>query len=396
MFSKIASSIQPSITLSISAKAKAMKAKGEDVIGFGAGEPDFDTPSDIKEKAKEAIDKGFTKYTPASGLPQLKEAIADKFKRDNDLVYQKDQIFVGCGAKHVIFEILFALVQKGDEVIIPAPFWVSYPEMVKLTQARSVFIPAKEKDNFKITAEALDRHITAKTKVIILNSPSNPTGAVYSKKELGSLAKVIKKRKIFCISDEIYEKLIYDGAEHISIASLSQSLKEKTIVVNGVSKTYSMTGWRIGYAAGPKEVIRIASNVQSHTTSNPASISQFASIQALKGPQEEVYRMRDEFKKRRDYLVDRVNSIKGISCRKPQGAFYSFVNISKALGKKIGAKTVEGSVAFCELLLEKEKVAAVPGIAFGDDSFIRISYATSMRNLEKGLDRIERFIGDLS
>ncbi|MFC1514939.1 pyridoxal phosphate-dependent aminotransferase [Candidatus Omnitrophota bacterium] len=383
MFSKLAASISPSITLSISATAKAMKAKGEDVIGFGAGEPDFDTPLTIKAKAKEAIDKGFTKYTPASGSPELKAAIVKKLKDDNDLVYGQDQILVGCGAKHVIFEILFSLVDKGEEVILPAPFWVSYPEMIKLAQGVMKVLPTTEKEGFKVSPAALDKAIGPKTKLIILNSPSNPTGAVYTKDELKRLAEVIEKRGIYCLSDEIYEKLIYDGAEHVSIASFSDKLLAKTIVVNGVSKAYAMTGWRIGYAAGPKDVIKIAANFQSHSTSNPTSISQVASIEALTGPQDEVARMRDAFAKRRDFLVERVNSIDGVSCVMPQGAFYAFVNISR---------TGKGSLDFCQALLEKQKVAVVPGIAFGSDDFVRLSYATSMENIKNGLDRIEKFI----
>jgi aspartate aminotransferase len=396
MFSKTASSIQPSITLSISAKAKAMKAQGRDVIGFGAGEPDFDTPLSIKAKAKEAIDKGMTKYTPASGLPALKQAVADKLKKENGLEYAADQVLIGCGAKHVIFETIFSLLVKGEEVIIPSPFWVSYPEMVKLAQGISVFIKADQKSGFKITADHLDKRITKKTKLLILNSPSNPTGAVYTEDELKSLAGVIAKHDIYCISDEIYEKLVYDQVKHVSIASVSEKMKEKTIVVNGVSKSYSMTGWRIGYAAGPKEIIKIASNVQSHTTSNPTSISQAASIEAIQGPQDEVEKMRQEFKKRRDYLVERVNSIKGLSCIKPDGAFYSFVDISKVFGKKFKTKEIEGSLDFSEALLEDKEVAVVPGIAFGDDHFIRISYAVSLETLKKGLDRIETFIGSLA
>ena len=396
MFSKTASSIQPSITLSISAKAKAMKAAGRDVVGFGAGEPDFDTPLSIKNKAKEAIDKGMTKYTPASGLPALKQAVADKLKKENGLAYTADQILIGCGAKHVIFEMIFALVAKGEEVIIPSPFWVSYPEMVKLAQGISVFIKADQKSGFKITADLLEKRITKKTKLLILNSPSNPTGAVYTEGELRSLAEVIVKHDIYCISDEIYEKLVYDQVRHVSIASLSEKIKQRTIVVNGVSKAYSMTGWRIGYAAGPKEIIAVASNIQSHTTSNPATISQIASIEAIQGPQDEVAVMRAEFQKRRDYLVERINSIKGLRCNTPDGAFYSFVDISNVLGKKFKGKEIEGSLYFSQALLEDQEVAVVPGAAFGDDHFIRLSYAASLATLKKGLDRIEKFIDSLA
>ncbi|MBN2120011.1 MAG: pyridoxal phosphate-dependent aminotransferase [Candidatus Omnitrophica bacterium] len=383
------------MTLAISTKAKVMKAQGLDVVGFGAGEPDFDTPLRIKEAAKKAIDQGYTKYTPASGMPQLKEAIVKKFNKENGLSYQLDEILVGCGAKHVISEIIFCLVNAGDEVIIPAPYWVSYPEMVKLCGGVSVFVKSTQEDNFKITAGMLKEKITNKTKLLILNSPSNPTGAVYSRAELKALAQVIEEEKIYCISDEIYEKLVYDNAEHVSIAGFSRGLKDKTIVINGVSKAYSMTGWRIGYAGGAKQIIKIASSVQSHTTSNPTSISQIAAIEALQGPQDEVAEMKGEFEKRRGYLVEKIGSIKGLTCIKPQGAFYSFVDISKLLGKKSNGAEIKGSLSFSEILLNEAKVAVVPGIAFGDDNFVRLSYAISMETMKKGLDRIEEFVGGL-
>jgi len=392
VFSERASSISPSLTLAISAKAKAMKKQGLDVVGFGAGEPDFDTPAHIKEKAKQAVDSGYTKYTPASGMPELKETIIKKFERDNDLSYEKDEIIVGCGAKHVIFEIIFSLIEKGDEVIIPSPYWLSYPEMVKLAGGKPVFADTSG-DSFKITPDTLAGFITDRTKLLILNSPSNPTGVVYTKEELEGLSKIIETGNLYCISDEIYEKLIYDGIKHISIASLSAKMRKKTIVINGVSKAYSMTGWRIGYGAGPEQIIKIASSIQSHTTSNPASISQMASIEALEGSQDEVYKMGGEFRRRRDYLIERIAKIKSLSLI--QGAFYCFVNISTVFGKKFDDKEIDSSITFSEVLLDKEMVAVVPGIAFGNDNFIRLSYATSMQNLKKGLDRIERFVDSL-
>jgi len=396
MLSRKVRNIAPSLTLAISSKAKTMKKEGLDVIGFGAGEPDFDTPKNIKEKAKEAIDNGFTKYTPSSGLPELKEAIIEKFKKDNNLFYNKEEILVGCGAKHVIFEIIFSLVDEKEEVIIPSPYWVSYPEMVKIAGGVCVFLETKKEDGFKIDPDSLKKHITKNTKLLILNSPCNPTGAVYTKQELKSIANILEEYNIFCLSDEIYEKLVYDGIEHVSIASLSDKTKERTIVVNGVSKAYSMTGWRIGYAAGPKQIIKAASNLQSHSTSNPTSISQMAAIEALRGDQKEVYKMREEFRERRDYMVDRLNKIRGLSCLVPQGAFYCFVDISNLFGKRIGERKIESSFDFSETLLEEEKVAVVPGVAFGNDSYIRLSYATSLENIRKGLDRLERFVNRLT
>ena len=395
MFSKRVEEIRSSLTLAISAKAKVMKKQGLDVINFSAGEPDFDTPEDIKEKAKEAIDEGWTKYTPSSGLVELKEAIIRKFRRDNNLEYGLENILVSPGAKYVIFEIIFSLVNPGEEVIIPTPYWVSYPEMVKLVGAKPLFLGTKKEDGFKIDIEELKKVITSKTKLLILNSPSNPTGVVYTKEELLKIGEVILEKKIFCLSDEIYEKIIYDDFIHLSIASLSPDLKERTIVVNGLSKAYSMTGWRIGYAAGLSQIIRLASSIQSHTTSCPTSISQIAGIQALDGSQEQVYKMREEFRKRRDYLLDRVEKIKGLSCIRPQGAFYCFIDISNFLDKEIRGRLLKDSLDFSEVLLEEEKVAVVPGKAFGRDDFIRISFATSLEAIQRGLDRIESFLKKL-
>lgn len=394
--SKRIGSISPSVTLAISAKAKQMKADGIDVVGFGAGEPDFDTPEHIKEAAKKAIDEGFTKYTPASGIPELKKAICRKFKTDNTLDYSPDEVLVSCGAKHSIFNAILALCNKEDEVILPSPYWVSYPEMIKVAGAKAVVLKTAQEDSFKISPQQLKEVITSKTKLLILNSPSNPTGMVYRKEELVAISKVLVEKGIFCISDEIYEKIIYDGQEHISIASLGSDIKKLTIVINGVSKSYSMTGWRIGYAAGPKEIIKAMSNLQSHSTSNPTSISQKASLAALEGPQEPLYDMVAEFAKRRDYIVKRLNSIEGVSCLKPQGAFYVFPDVSKIIGKTFKEQTIKDSIFLTEILLEEANVAVVPGGEFGAGEYIRLSYATSMENITKGLDRIKEFVAKIS
>ena len=402
--SKIVSQINPSVTLAITAKAKKMKQDGIDVLGFGAGEPDFDTPSNIKEAAKKALDSGFTKYTPASGIPALKEAIIKKFKKDNNLDYGLNEIVVSLGAKHSISNTIFALCSEGDEVILPSPFWVSYPEMIKIAGAVPVLIKTSEEKNFKITSDELKKAITPKTKLFILNSPSNPTGMVYDEKELKDLSRIIIDAGIYCISDEIYEKIIYDAVTHVSIASFGEKIKNLTIVINGVSKSYSMTGWRIGYSAGPKDVIQAINNLQSHTTSNPVSFAQMGAIQALEGPQDEVKHMVGEFKKRRDYMADKINSIKGLSVLKPQGAFYCFVNISKislhgiskhVIADSSGSLDPVNSLKLADALLTEAKVAVVPGIAFGDDNFIRLSYATSMENIVEGLKRIEEWTRNL-
>jgi len=390
--SKIVSQIKPSATLAITAKAKKMKKDGIDVIGFGAGEPDFDTPSNIKEAAKKALDNGFTKYTPASGIPELKEAITKKLKTDNNLDYLPNEIIISCGAKHSIFNAVFALCNEGDEVILPSPYWVSYFESIKAAGGVPVIIKTTEEKNFKITSDELKKAITPKTKLFILNSPSNPTGMVYEERELEELSRVIVDAGIYCISDEIYEKIIYDGVRHVSVASFGEKIKNLTIVINGVSKSYSMTGWRIGYAAGTKNIIQAINNLQSHTTSNPVSFAQIGAVEALQGPQEETGRMIIEFKKRRDCMVDRVNSIKGLSVNKPQGAFYCFVNIGNILGK---GKGIDDSLKLADALLTEARVAVVPGIAFGDDNFIRLSYATSMDNIVEGLKRIEEWIKKL-
>ncbi|HAZ37363.1 MAG TPA: aspartate aminotransferase [Clostridiaceae bacterium] len=384
--------ISASVTLAITAKAKKLKSEGVDVISFGAGEPDFNTPLNIQNAGIEAIKKGFTKYTPASGTSELKESICYKLKRDNGLSYKPSQIVVSNGAKHSLYNTLMAICNPGDEVIIANPYWVSYPELVKLVDAVPVFVQTKEENNFKYTEDDLVKAITNKTKAIILNSPNNPTGVAYSKKELAMIANLAVKYDLFVISDEIYEKLVYDDVKHISIASLSEEMKNRTIVVNGVSKAYAMTGWRIGYAAAPENVSKIMSNVQSHCTSNPNSIAQYASVEALRGPQDTVELMRREFEKRRNYMVKKINTIPGLSCKMPSGAFYVMVNISRIKGMVVKGYTINSSLDFCNALLNSEKVAAIPGSAFGADDFIRLSYATSLEAITKGLNRIENFI----
>jgi aspartate aminotransferase len=396
IISKCVSRIEESITLATTAKAKAMKAQGIDVVGLSAGEPDFDTPENIKQAAIKAINEGFTKYTPTPGIPELRKAIAAKFKRDNGLEYKPEEIIVGCGAKHSILIAIMTLVDEGDEVIIPTPYWVSYPEMVKIAGGTPVILGTSAGNNLKVTAEELKKSITPKTKIFILNSPSNPSGMVYSREELLALVKVLKDTNINIISDEIYEKILYDGAEHHSIASLDPQIFSRTITVNGVSKTYSMTGWRIGYCAGPLEVIKAMGKLQSQEISNPCSISQAATIEALNGPQDSVKMMVKAFDERRRYLVDRLNALQGVKCVRPSGAFYAFPDFSAHYGRKWNGKVITGSVAMCEFLLDEMKVAVVPGIGFGADNHLRLSYATSMQAITKALDRIEEGLKKLS
>jgi len=388
--------IKPSPTLAVDAKAKALLAQGIDVVGFGAGEPDFDTPDNIKEAAIKAIKAGFTKYTPAGGTEELKKAVCQKFKQDNNLDYTPPEILISCGAKHSLYNICQALFEEGDEVLIPAPYWVSYPDMVMLAGGTPVIIKTTEKTGFRMTAQDLEKAITPKTKALILNSPSNPTGASYSKEDLTAIARVVLKKGITVISDEIYEKLIYDGFQFSSIASCDPALKPLTLVVNGVSKSYSMTGWRIGYAAGPKDVISAMTNIQSQSTSNPTSIAQKASLEALNGPQDFIPMMVKEFDQRRTYMVDRLNAMPGVSCFKPSGAFYAFPNVSGVYGRKAGSLAITDSSTFTQYLLESVNVAVVPGVAFGADENIRLSYATSFANIEKGLDRIQKAIEALT
>lgn len=396
MLSERARKIKPSPTLAIDAKAKAMKANGVDIVNFGVGEPDFDTPDNIKEAAIKAIRDGFTKYTPVGGIDPLKDAIIWKFKKDNNLHFTRDEIIVSCGAKHSLYNIAQALFSPGDEVLIPSPYWVSYPDQALLNDAIPVFIKTFETDSFMVKPEILESYITKKTKVLILNSPSNPTGLTYDKKNLERIAEIVLKRNIYVISDEIYEKLTYDGFEHISIASLDHSMKEKTIVVNGLSKSYAMTGWRIGFAAGPKEIIKAMTNIQSQSTSNPTSIAQKAAIEALTGPQDFIRIMLAEFDRRRKFLINELNAIAGMSCLTPTGAFYAFPNTSRFYGKSADNRTISSSSDLSLYLLEKANVALVHGGAFGDDNYIRLSYATSIHEIKKGVDRIREALRKLS
>ncbi|EYE88203.1 aspartate aminotransferase [Fervidicella metallireducens AeB] len=384
--------ISSSITLAITAKAKKLKEEGVDVISFGAGEPDFNTPKNIQDVAVDAIRNGLTRYTPASGILELKNAICTKLREENSIDYIPSQIVVSNGAKQSIANALMAICNPGDEVIVPVPYWVSYPELVKLADATPVYVETSEKNNFKYTKDDILKALTNKTKAIILNSPNNPTGTVYSKEDLEMIADIAIKNDIIVISDEIYEKLVYGSVKHISIASLNEEIKKRTIVINGVSKAYAMTGWRIGYTASNEEIAKIMSNIQSHVTSNPNTIAQYASVEAINGPQEDVEKMRIEFEKRRDYMVERINSIPGISCNMPDGAFYVMINITNIKGKVVKGYQINSSFDFCNALLEIEKVAAIPGAAFGADDFVRLSYATSMEIIQKGLDRIENFL----
>jgi aspartate aminotransferase len=378
-----AASLSPSLTLAIDARAKQMKAEGLDVVGFGAGEPDFDTPQHIKDAAKKALDEGFTKYTPSSGIPELRQAIAEKFRRENGLTYKPSQIIVSCGGKHSCFNTILATCSAGDEVIIPAPYWLSYPEMVKLAGARPVIVPTTDATEFKLTPAQLRAALTDRTRLLILNSPSNPTGTVYTPEELRALGEICIERDVLIMSDEIYEHLLYDGAVHRSMASFSPEHYAHTIVVHGFAKAWSMTGWRLGFLAAPEPVAKAIDAIQSHSTSNPTSFAQKGAVAALTGPQDHLKVWLAEFAKRRSYAHQRLNAMPGISCVNAKGAFYLFPNIART-----GLKSVE----FCARLLDEEKVAAVPGIAFGADDYIRLSYATSMANIEKGLDRLERFV----
>ncbi len=365
--------IKPSPTLAMNAKAKALKAAGEDIINFGVGEPDFDTPENIKDAAIRALKEGFTKYTAVGGIDELKAAIVEKFKNDNSLNYEKDEIIVSCGAKHSLYNIAEALFGPGDEVIIPAPYWVSYPDQVLLNDALPVIVETDEKNSFMIQPEALKEKLTDKTKAIILNSPSNPTGLAYNKESLEKIGELACEHDFYIISDEIYEKIVYDGFEHISIATLGEEIKQRTVVVNGLSKSHSMTGWRIGFTAGPKDITKAMTNIQSQSTSNPTSIAQKAAVEALTGPQDFLPVMVSEFDKRRKYMVERLNSIEGVSCKMPVGAFYTFPNVSSHFGKKFNDTAIDNSLDLSTWLLEHAKVATVPGSAFGDDKFIRLS-----------------------
>jgi aspartate aminotransferase len=381
-----AATLTPSLTLAIDAKAKKLKAEGVDVCGFGAGEPDFDTPQHIKDAAVKALAAGFTKYTPSSGTPELRAAIAEKLQKENGLTYKPSQIIVNCGAKHSCYNAVIAVCNPGDEVIIPAPYWLSYPEMVKLAGGTPVIVPTSEANGFKLTPDQFRDAMTPATKLLILNSPGNPTGSVYSREELQALAEVALEEEILLLSDEIYEKLTYDGAQFTSLAALSPEINDLTITVNGFSKAFAMTGWRLGYIAAPEPIASAIDAIQSHSTSNPTSFAQKGAIAALQGDQSFIGEMLKAFGERRAYMHERLSQIPGITCVKPMGAFYMLPNISE-----FGY----GSVAFCDKLLEDQKVACVPGIAFGSDDHMRLSYACSMENIQKGLDRIATFCAGL-
>lgn len=393
-FSKKAEQILPSITLEITSKAKQMKKDGEGIIILGAGEPDFNTPKNIRNVAIEAINRGLTKYTPSSGIDELKSAIAKKFKRDNNLVYSNSQIIISTGAKQCIWNVFEVILNLGDEVIVPKPYWVSYPELIKLSGGIPVFASGDEENNFKYTKTVLESVVSLRTKAILINNPNNPTGAVYTKDELIMIAEFAKKHNLTIISDEIYEKFNYESDQYTSIASISNDSYDRTIIIQGVSKTYAMTGWRIGYAAGNEKVIKLMSSIQSHTTSNPNSIAQYAAVEALNGDQISVKEMVDEFKKRRDYIVEKINGNDMLNCKKPDGAFYIMINISKMIGKTVDSHIIKNSIDFSNIILDKEKLAIIPGDGFGINNYVRISYATSMDNIEEGIKRIIKFVGN--
>lgn len=392
--SKIAEAVRASTTLAVDSLAKQMKADGLDVVGFGTGEPDFNTPDNINMAGIRAICDGKTKYTPAAGIISLRKAIAQRLKEDCGVDYDYTQIVVASGAKHSVYIALAAITNPGDEIIIPAPFWVSYYEMVRMVGGTPVIVRAGEEQDFKITAQQLEEAITDKTKCLMLNNPSNPTGMIYSEAELRAIAEVCVKHDLYIIADEIYYQLIYDGIKFTSIASLSDDIKERTLLINGVSKSYAMTGWRVGYCAANKTLAKIMSNFLSHSTGAPSTISQWASVEALSGPQDGIEKMRLEFLKRRDYIVKRINSIEGVSCINPNGAFYVMMNIEQLIGKTLGGKLIENDDDFAVALLEKALVAVVPCSGFGMKNFVRWSYAASMENIEKGLDRLEKFINE--
>jgi aspartate aminotransferase len=382
-------------TLRVSTIARQLRAQGRDVVDFGSGEPDFDTPEHIKQAAVKALHEGFTKYTTPSGIDELKDAIVDKLKRDNGLLYRREQVVASCGAKHTLHNLAQVLFDPGDEVILPSPYWTTYETIIQMAEAVPIIIPTAEPAGFRVSIETLEHHLTPRTKAIILNSPSNPTGSMYCHDELAAIARLAMARGIYVIADDIYEKIIFDGRVHTSIIQLMQEAPELGILVNGFSKTYAMTGWRLGYAAGPREIITALGNYQSQTTSNPTSFVQKAGVEALRGPQEAVGLMVQEFEQRRNYVVERLNAMEGLSCFKPMGAFYAFPNVSATYGKRGASGQVTDSVSFVEHLLQTAGVAVVPGAVFGDDRCIRLSFATSMEQLHAGLDRIEQFAKSL-
>ncbi|TRV44408.1 MAG: pyridoxal phosphate-dependent aminotransferase [Microcystis panniformis Mp_MB_F_20051200_S9] len=378
--------VTPSLTLAIDSLAKEMKKNGEDVCSFSAGEPDFDTPTHIKAAAKKALDEGKTRYGPAAGEPGLRKAIAEKLLRDNQLAYNADNVIVTNGGKQSLYNLIMALIEAGDEVIIPAPYWLSYPEMVTLAGGTSVIVNTSLENQYKITPEQLEAAITPKTKLFVLNSPSNPTGIVYTPEEIAALAKIVVEKDILVVSDEIYEKILYDGAIHRSIASFGPEIFQRSIISNGFAKAFSMTGWRVGYIAAPVEIVKAMTKIQGHSTSNVCTFAQYGAIAALESPQDCIEEMVKAFSERRQYILERVRSLPGLNCPTPNGAFYVFINISQT-----GLKSRD----FCQKLLESQKVAAIPGIAFGADDCIRLSYATDLKTIEKGFDRIDKFIGTL-
>ena len=387
--------ISPSLTLAISAKTKAMKAAGENVVSFSVGEPDFNTPEHIMQAAKTALDNGHTKYTPSSGLLPLRKAICEKFQKDNGLDYEPSQIIVSNGAKHSIFNACYAILDEGDEVIIPEPYWLTYPEVVKVCGGVPKYLSCKKENKYKFSAEELKKAITPKTKMLIFNSPSNPTGTVYNEEEVRAIAKVCEEAEIFVLADEIYEKLCYNGVKPFSIAKCSEKMNELTITVNGVSKTYAMTGWRIGYLAAPKDVAKAIDSFQSHATSNASSISQWATIEALKSSDEEIAEMVNVFDKRRATLLQLINEIDGVQAVEPDGAFYVMLVVSGLYGKSYRGKAITNSIEFADALLESEKVATIPGISFGADDCLRLSYSLSEEDIQTGLARIKKFVSEL-
>ena len=393
--SKKANSISPSITLEITGKANELKAQGVNVMSFAAGEPDFNTPRNIIEAAIKAMDDGYTKYTKTSGIVELRKAICKKLHQENNLNYSEEQIVVSTGANQFLANTFLVIFIKGDEVILQNPCWVSYTELIKLADGVPVIVNCDENDGYKLSAKNIEKAVTSKTKAILLNSPHNPTGIVYNKNELEEIAQIAKKYNLIIISDEIYEKLIYDGEEHVSIASLSEDAYERTIVINGLSKTYAMTGWRVGYTASSTKLAKVMSSVQSHMTSNVCSISQYAALEALTGPQDSINMMKNAFEERRNFMMKKLEGIDEVSFIKPQGAFYIMVDITYFIGKSINGIKINNSIEFAKILLEEEKVAVIPGAAFGLENFIRLSYATSMEVIEEGLDRIKSFLGKL-
>ena len=396
MLSERARALKPSPTLAISAKEKVLRAQGLDIAGFGAGEPDFDTPQHIKDAAIDAINKGFTKYTPVAGIEPLKDAIIEKFKNDNNLTYKREEVIISCGGKHGLYNLFQALFQDGDEVIIPTPYWVSYPPMAELAGAKPVIVDTREEDDYQVTGDLIKKYITGKTKGIILNYPSNPVGSVYTVENLAQIGKLAVEHNLYIISDEMYEKLVFDGYKHTSIASIDSAFRERTIISNGVSKAYSMTGWRIGYTVGQKEIVSAMSNIQSQSTSNPTSISQYAALAALTGPQDFIAMMVGEFQKRRDFLVRELTRIPGVTCYNPRGAFYVFPNFNALLGKKFKDRAIDTSAALTELLLEEFHTAVVPGAEFGKEGYLRLSFATSMEVIRKGVERIQKAAASLA